>query len=59
MKCGICQGFFDFLKVYILEVVEGSLQCLGVDLVDVLLLYCLDILVELEEVVEVFYLLEK
>lgn len=49
---------FDFFKKYIIEFVEKSLICLKMDYVDVLFFYCLDILVELEEVVEVFDELE-
>ncbi|EGO8341633.1 TPA: aldo/keto reductase family oxidoreductase [Enterococcus faecalis] len=58
-KCGIRQGFFDFSKAHILEAVEGSLQRLGVDSVDALLLHRPDTLVEPEEVAEAFHLLEK
>ena len=50
---------FDFSKAHILEAVEGSLQRLGVDSVDALLLHRPDTLVEPEEVAEAFHLLEK
>ena len=53
------KGFFDFSKAHILEAVEGSLQRLGVDSVDALLLHRPDTLVEPEEVAEAFHLLEK
>ena len=53
------KAFFDFSKAHILEAVEGSLQRLGVDSVDALLLHRPDTLVEPEEVAEAFHLLEK
>jgi predicted oxidoreductase len=57
-KCGIRLGeggtssWFDFSKAHILEAVEGTLQRLGVDYLDVLLLHRPDPLMEPEEVAE-------
>ncbi|MCB0182973.1 MAG: aldo/keto reductase [Caldilineaceae bacterium] len=53
-KCGIRQGFFDFSKEHILAAVDGSLQRLQTDYLDVLLLHRPDALVEPEEVAEAF-----
>lgn len=57
-KCGIGSGFYDFSKEHILESVDGSLQRLRTDYVDVLLLHRPDALVEREEVAEAFTTLE-
>ncbi len=48
-----------FSKAHILEAVEGSLQRLGVDSVDALLLHRPDTLVEPEEVAEAFSFIRK
>jgi predicted oxidoreductase len=54
-KCGIVPGkMFDFSKKHILEAVEGSLQRLKTDHIDVLLLHRPDALVEPEEVAAAF-----
>jgi predicted oxidoreductase len=58
-KCGIRKGCFDFSKEHILEAVDGSLQRLRTDYLDVLLLHRPDALVEPEEVAEAFTILEK
>ncbi|WP_099157465.1 aldo/keto reductase [Virgibacillus ndiopensis] len=58
-KCGIRQGYFDFSKEHILEAVDGSLQRLKTDYIDVLLLHRPDALVEPEEVAEAFTLLKE
>ena len=58
-KCGIRKGCFDFSKEHILEAVDGSLQRLKTEYVDVLLLHRPDALVEPEEVAEAFTILEK
>ena len=58
-KCGIRQGSFDFSKEHILAAVDGSLQRLRTDYVDVLLLHRPDALVEPEEVAEAFTILES
>ena len=58
-KCGIRQGFFDFSAAHILASVDGSLQRLQTDYLDVLLLHRPDALVEPEEVAEAFTLLEE
>ncbi|MFK4567754.1 aldo/keto reductase family oxidoreductase [Enterococcus sp. UD-01] len=57
-KCGIRKGFFDFSKEHIVASVEGSLQRLGLDYVDALLLHRPDTLVEPEEVAAAFDQLE-
>lgn len=62
-KCGIRymndgQNYFDFSKEHILEAVDGSLQRLGIDYIDVLLLHRPDTLVEPEEVAEAFRILQ-
>ncbi|MWC30985.1 aldo/keto reductase [Paenibacillus sp. MMS18-CY102] len=58
-KCGIRQGSFDFSKAHILNSVDGILQRLNTDYLDVLLLHRPDALVEPEEVAEAFDLLES
>jgi len=57
-KCGIRKGMFDFSKEHILESVDGILQRLKTDYLDVLLLHRPDTLVEPEEVAEAFDILE-
>ncbi len=57
-KCGIRRGSFDFSKAHILEAVDGSLQRLQTDYLDVLLLHRPDALVEPEEVAEAFTMLQ-
>ena len=58
-KCGIRKGCYDFSKRHILSAVEGSLQRLKTDHVDVLLLHRPDTLMEPEEVAEAFDELES
>ena len=58
-KCGIRKGMFDFSKAHIIASVEGSLQRLQTDYLDVLLLHRPDTLVEPEDVAEAFAELEK
>jgi len=58
-KCGIRKGYFDFSKEHILKSVDGSLQRLKTDYLDVLLLHRPDALVEPEEVAEAFNVLES
>lgn len=58
-KCGIRKGMFDFSKEHILNSVDGILQRLRTDYLDVLLLHRPDTLVEPEEVAEAFDLLES
>lgn len=59
-KCGIrfgegsVPGRFDFSREHILEAVDGSLERLGVDYLDVLLLHRPDPLMEPDEVAEAF-----
>lgn len=53
-KCGIRKGFFDFSKEHILTSVDGILQRLATDYLDILLLHRPDTLVEPEEVAEAF-----
>ena len=58
-KCGIRDGYYDFSKGHILAAVEGSLQRLRTEYVDVLLLHRPDALVEPEEVAEAFTSLQN
>lgn len=58
-KCGIRKGMFDFSKEHILQSVDGILQRLRTDYLDVLLLHRPDTLVEPEEVAEAFEQLER
>ena len=53
-KCGIRQGYFDFSKDYLIASVDGILQRLKTDYLDVLLLHRPDILIQPEEVAEAF-----
>lgn len=56
-KLPIGGAYYDFSKEHILSSVEGSLQRLGTDYIDVLLLHRPDALMEPEEVAEAFSLL--
>lgn len=58
-KCGIRKGFFDFSKEHILSSVDGSLNRLQTDYLDVLLLHRPDALMEPEEVAEAFTQLKQ
>lgn len=58
-KCGIRPGQYDFSKEHILASVEGSLNRLGTDHVDFLVLHRPDTLVEPEEVAEAFTQLKQ
>ncbi|WP_019586601.1 aldo/keto reductase [Deinococcus apachensis] len=58
-KCGIRPGMFDFSKEHILASVDGILQRLRTDYLDILLLHRPDTLVEPEEVAEAFDELER
>ncbi len=53
-KCAIREGYYDFSRAYLLSAVDGILQRLGTDYLDVLLLHRPDPLMEPEEVAEVF-----
>ena len=53
-KCGIRRGFFDSSRDHILEAVDGILQRLQMEYLDVLLLHRPDALIEPEEVAEAF-----
>lgn len=53
-KCGIRQGRFDFSYEHIINSVNGSLERLGTDYIDVLLLHRPDALMEPEEVARAF-----
>ena len=53
-KCGIRQGRFDFSYEHITESVNGSLERLGTDYIDILLLHRPDALMEPEEVAKAF-----
>ncbi|MBP1950209.1 aldo/keto reductase [Virgibacillus litoralis] len=58
-KCGIRNGYFDFSKEHILKSADDSLQRLGTDFIDILLLHRPDALVEPEEVAEAFTRLKE
>lgn len=58
-KCAHRYTYYDASKEHILKSVDGSLQRLHTDFIDVLLLHRPDALVELEEVAEAFTLLEE
>ncbi len=58
-KCGIRQGRFDFSYEHIINSVNGSLERLGTDYIDVLLLHRPDALMEPEEVAKAFSELES
>jgi predicted oxidoreductase len=53
-KCGIRDGYFDFSKEYIIESVDGILQRLKTEYLDILLLHRPDPLMEPSEVGEAF-----
>jgi predicted oxidoreductase len=53
-KCGIRKGLFDFSQEHILRSVDGILERLQTDYIDMLLLHRPDTLVEPEEVAEAF-----
>ncbi len=58
-KCGIRPGRYDFSKEHILASVDGILERLQTDYLDVLLLHRPDMLVEPEEVAEAFEILKS
>lgn len=58
-KCGIRSGFFDFSKDYILQAVDGILERLQTNYLDVLVLHRPDTLWEPAEVAEAFQELKK
>lgn len=58
-KCGIRKGFFDFSKEHIINSVNGSLERLNTDCIDILLLHRPDTLMVPEEVAEAFDELES
>ena len=58
-KCGCYNGYYDLSKAYILSSVEDSLKRLQVDCIDVLLLERPDYLMEVDDVAEAMYNLEK
>lgn len=53
-KCGIRSGYYDFSKAHILSSVDGILERLDTDYLDVLLLHRPDALMEPEEIAEAF-----
>lgn len=53
-KCGIRKGQFDFSYEHIINSVNGSLERLGTEYIDVLLLHRPDVLMEPEEVAKAF-----
>jgi predicted oxidoreductase len=59
-KCGICRGYYDLSKEYIIKQVEESVRLLNCGYLDILLLHRPDALVDYEEVNEAFkYLYDK
>ena len=53
-KCGICEGYYDSSKQHIVDSVDGILQRLQTEYLDVLLIHRPDALVEPEEVAAAF-----
>lgn len=53
-KCGIRPGFYDLRKAHILESVDGILNRLQTDYLDILLLHRPDALMEAEQIAEAF-----
>ena len=58
-KCGIVPGCYDSSREHILEAVDGILQRLKTEYLDVLLLHRPDALIEPEEVAEAFTTLQQ
>lgn len=58
-KCGIRGGWYDLSKKHILESVDGALERLNTDRIEVLLLHRPDTLMRAEEVAEAFRILEE
>lgn len=58
-KCGIAKGYYDFSPEYILKSVDGCLQRLHTDYLDVLLLHRPDALMEPELVAEALHSLQQ
>jgi predicted oxidoreductase len=59
-KCGICKGYYDLSKEYIIKQVEESIRLLNCEYLDILLLHRPDALVDYDEVNEAFnYLYDK
>lgn len=58
-KCGIRGGWYDLSRAHIIESVEGSLQRLNTDHVDILLLHRPDTLMRPEEIAMAFDTLER
>lgn len=59
-KCGICKGYYDLSKEYIIKQAEESVKLLNCGYLDILLLHRPDALVDYKEVNEAFnYLYDK
>lgn len=58
-KCAIRKGYYDFSKEHILNSVDGSLQRLKTDYLDMLILHRPDTLMEPKEVAEAFNSLQS
>ena len=53
-KCGICKGYYDLSKDYIIKQVEESIRLLNCGYLDILLLHRPDALVDYNEINEAF-----
>lgn len=58
-KCGICSGYYDSSYEHIMKSVDQSLERMGLDKIDVLLLHRPDALMEPEEIARAFDDLES
>lgn len=58
-KIGIRDGYCDCSKAYLLTSVDDSLKRLKTDCIDILLLHCPDMLMDVEEVAEAFHQMQK
>lgn len=59
VKIGMRDGYCDSSKAYLLTAVDDSLKRLQTEYIDILLLHCPDILMDVEEVAEAFHQLQR